>query len=43
MVERMEQNQEIVTRYLDQKDFQEIAFRELVKSIYEDIRVEPKR
>ena len=38
MVERMEQNQAIVTKYLDQKDFQDIAFRELVKAIYQDIR-----
>jgi len=38
MVERMEQNQEIVTKYLDEKDFQDIAFRALVKAIYEDIR-----
>ncbi|MGD9765846.1 MAG: type I restriction endonuclease subunit R, partial [Candidatus Binatia bacterium] len=38
MVERMEQNQAIVTRYLDQKDFQDIAFRELVKAIYDDVR-----
>ena len=37
MVERIEQNQAIVTRYLDQKDFQDIAFRELVKAIYDDV------
>ena len=42
MVERMEQNQEIVTKYLDQKDFQDIAFRELVKAIYQDIRKQPE-
>ena len=43
MVERMEQNQEIVTKYLDEKEFQEVAFRELVKSIYQDIRSQPER
>ncbi len=43
MIERMEQNQEIVTKYLDQKDFQDLAFRELVKAIYEDIRERPER
>lgn len=42
MVERMEQNQKIVTKYLDQKDFQDIAFRELVKAIYQDIREQPE-
>ena len=41
MVERMEQNQDIVTKYLDEKDFQDIAFRALVKAIYEDIRRQP--
>ena len=42
MVERMEQNQEIVTKYLDEKEFQDVAFRELVKSIYQDIRNQPE-
>lgn len=40
MVERMEQNQSIVTKYLDQKDFQEVVFRALVKALYADIRRE---
>jgi len=43
MVERMDQNQAIVTRYLDQKDFQDVAFRELVKAIYDDVRRPPQR
>ena len=33
MVERMEQNQAIVTKYLDEKEFREVAFGELVRSI----------
>jgi type I restriction enzyme R subunit len=38
MVDRMDQNQEIVTRYLNDAQFQELAFRLLVKRIYEEIR-----
>jgi type I restriction enzyme R subunit len=38
MVDRMDQNQEIVTRYLNDAQFQDVAFRLLVKRIYEEIR-----
>ncbi|MFO0760172.1 MAG: DEAD/DEAH box helicase family protein [Byssovorax sp.] len=38
MVDRMDQNQEIVTRYLNDMQFQDMAFRLLVKRIYEEIR-----
>jgi hypothetical protein len=38
MVDRMDLNQEIVTRYLNDQQFQELAFRLLVKRIYEEIR-----
>ena len=38
MVDRMDQNQEIVTRYLNDPQFQDIAFRLLVKRIYDEIR-----
>jgi type I restriction enzyme M protein len=36
-------NQGIVTKYLDEKDVQDIAFRELVRAIYQDIRSQPDR
>ena len=32
-----------VTKYLDEKDFQDIAFCALVKAIYQDIRNQPER
>jgi type I restriction enzyme, R subunit len=38
MIDRMEQNQEIVTRYLNDQQFQDVAFQLLVKRIYEEIR-----
>jgi type I restriction enzyme R subunit len=38
MVHRMDQNQEIVTRYLNDPQFQDLAFRLLVKRIYDEIR-----
>jgi type I restriction enzyme R subunit len=38
MVDRMDQNQDIVTRYLNDPTFQDLAFRLLVKRIYEEIR-----
>jgi type I restriction enzyme R subunit len=38
MVDRMEQNQVIVTRYLNDPQFQDLAFRLLVRRIYDEIR-----
>lgn len=38
MVDRMDQNQEIITRYLNDPQFQDLAFRLLVKRIYDEIR-----
>jgi type I restriction enzyme R subunit len=38
MVDRMDQNQEIVTRYLNDPQFQQVAFRLLVRRIYDEIR-----
>jgi type I restriction enzyme R subunit len=38
MVDRMDQNQEIVTRYLNDPQFQDVAFRLLVRRIYEEVR-----
>jgi type I restriction enzyme R subunit len=38
MIDRMEQNQEIVTRYLNDPAFQTAAFKALVGKIYQEIR-----
>jgi hypothetical protein len=38
MVDRMQQNQAIVTRDLNDPRFQDIAFRLLVRRIYDEIR-----
>ena len=38
MIDRMEQNQEIVTRYLNDPAFQTATFKALVGKIYEEIR-----
>ena len=38
MIDRMDQNEEIVTRYLNDPDFQRVAFQLLVKKIYDEIR-----
>ena len=38
MIDRMDQNQEIVTRYLNDPQFQDVAFRLLVRRIYDEIR-----
>jgi type I restriction enzyme R subunit len=38
MVDRMDQNQEIVTRYLNDSQFQALAFRLLVRRIYDEAR-----
>ena len=38
MIDRMDQNEEIVTRYLNDLQFQDVAFRLLVRRIYDEIR-----
>jgi len=38
MIDRMDQNTDIVTKYLNEPDFQAVAFGLLVKRIYEEIR-----
>ena len=38
MIDRMDQNQEIVSKYLNEPKFQEVAFGLLVKRIYEELR-----
>ncbi len=37
MVDRMDQNEQIATRYLNEQDFEDAAFNELVKRIYDDL------
>jgi type I restriction enzyme R subunit len=43
MIDRMDQNQEIVTRYLNDPDFQSLAFRLLVRRIYDEIREDEEK
>ena len=38
MIDRMDQNQEILNRYLNDPAFQSAAFKALVKRIYDEIR-----
>lgn len=38
MIDRMDQNQEIVNRYLNDPTFQSAAFRAIVKRVYDEIR-----
>jgi type I restriction enzyme R subunit len=38
MIDRMDQNQEIVNRYLNDAAFQSAAFKAIVKQIYNEIR-----
>ena len=43
MIDRMDQNQEIVSRYLNDPQFQDLAFRLLVRRIYDEARASPAR
>ncbi len=38
MIDRMDQNQDIVNRYLNDPTFQAVAFRAIVKRVYDEIR-----
>ncbi|MDI3285045.1 type I restriction endonuclease [Polyangium sp. 15x6] len=38
MIDRMEQNQEVVSRYMSDPQFQDVLFRWIVRRIYEDVR-----
>ena len=38
MIDRMDQNSEIVSKYMNEQEFQDLAFRELAKRIYEELR-----
>jgi type I restriction enzyme R subunit len=39
-IDRMEQNEEITAKYLNEKDFQEVVGQKLLKQVYEQIRTE---
>ena len=43
MMERMGENDALVTRYLSDKDFQNVAFEVLAREIFEAIEVRPLR
>ena len=38
IVDRLEQNEAIATRYLNEQDFENVAFGELVRRIYDELR-----
>ena len=38
IVDRMELNEKIATRYLNEQDFESVAFGELVRRIYQELR-----
>jgi type I restriction enzyme, R subunit len=38
MLDRMDQNQDIVTKYLNEPEFQNVTFKELAKRIYDGLR-----
>ena len=38
MIDRMDQNQEIVNRYLNDPVFQSATFKAIVKRVYDEIR-----
>jgi type I restriction enzyme R subunit len=38
MLDRMEQNQGIVTKYLNEPEFQNVAFKELARKIYDELK-----
>ena len=38
MIDRMDQNQDIVNRYLNDPEFQSVAFKAIVKRIYKELR-----
>ena len=42
-IDRMEQNEEITAKYLNEKDFKEIVGKQLLKQVYEQIRSEGER
>jgi len=39
-IDRMEQNEEIAAKFMNEKDFQEVVGKSLLKQVYEQIRSE---
>ena len=42
LIDRMEQNEEITAKFMNEKEFQDIVGRHLLKQVYEQIRTEEK-
>ena len=38
MLDRMERNEGIVTKYLNEQEFQDVAFKEIAKRIYDELK-----
>ena len=38
LVDRMDQNEEIAAKFMNEKDFREVVAKELIKQVYEQIR-----
>jgi type I restriction enzyme R subunit len=38
VVDRLDKNDHIATRYLNEQDFEDVAFKELVRRIYQDLQ-----
>jgi type I restriction enzyme R subunit len=41
-IERMDQNEEITAKYMNERDFRDVVGRHLLKQVYEQIRAEPQ-
>ncbi|MFH1486029.1 MAG: hypothetical protein ABIH46_08165, partial [Chloroflexota bacterium] len=41
-IDRMDQNEEITAKFMNEKDFQEAVTRHLLEQVYEQIRAEDK-
>lgn len=42
-MDRMEQNEEITAKYLNEKDFQQVVGQKLLKQVFEQIHEEERR
>ncbi|MDP3039101.1 MAG: type I restriction endonuclease subunit R, partial [Deltaproteobacteria bacterium] len=42
-IDRMDQNEEITAKYLNEKEFQEVVGKKLLKQVYEQIHMENKQ
>ena len=43
MLDRMEKNEGIVTKYLNEPEFQDVTFKEIAKRIYEELRLQEQQ